>query len=77
MNWKSNVKRRLRRSRNKSPICLICGYMILCVINDEIRSLNQLLVYIVSVSSFVKLGGQTSKDVHDIRMMCLEMTLCI
>ena len=35
------------------------------------------MVFKVSVSSFVKFGGQTSKNVHDIRKVCLETTLCI
>ena len=38
------------------------------------------LVYMVfkfSVSSFMKFGGQTSKNVHDVRNDCLETTLCV
>ena len=35
------------------------------------------MMYIGSVSSFVKFGGQTSKNVHDIQNVCLETTLCV
>ena len=35
------------------------------------------MVFIDSVSSFVKFGGQTSKNVHDVRKVCLEKTLCV
>ena len=34
-------------------------------------------MYIGSVPSFVEFGGQTSKNVHDFRKMCLEMTLWV
>ena len=33
------------------------------------------MVYIGSVSSFVKFGGQTSENVHDVRKVCHETTL--
>ena len=29
------------------------------------------------MSNFMKFGGQTSKNVHDVRKVCLEMTLCV
>ena len=29
------------------------------------------------MSSFVKFGGQTSKNVHDVQKVCLDMTLCV
>ena len=29
------------------------------------------------MSCFVEFGDQTSKNVHDIRKMCLETTLCV
>ena len=35
------------------------------------------MVYIGSVSSVVKFGGQTTKNVHDVPKVCLEMTLCV
>ena len=35
------------------------------------------MVYIRSVSSFLKFGSQTSKNVHDVRKVCLETTLCV
>ena len=35
------------------------------------------MVYIGSFPSFVKFGGQTSKNVHDVRKVCLEMVLCV
>ena len=35
-----------------------------------------IIVHIGSRSSFVKFGGQTSKNVHDVRNACLKMTLC-
>ena len=35
------------------------------------------MMYIGSVSGFVKFGGQISKNVHDVRKMFLEMTLCV
>ena len=34
-------------------------------------------VYIGSVSSFVKFGGQLLKNVHNVRNVFLEMTLCV
>ena len=34
-------------------------------------------MFIGSVSSLVKFGGQTSKNVRDVRKVCLEMTLCV
>lgn len=34
-----------------------------------------IIVHIGSVSSFLKFGGQTSKNVHDVRKVCLETTL--
>ena len=34
-------------------------------------------MYIGSVLSFMKIGGQTPKNVHDVRKVCLEMSLCI
>ena len=33
------------------------------------------MVFIGSVSSFMKFGYQTSKYVHDVRKVCLETTL--
>ena len=35
------------------------------------------MVFIDSVSSFVKFGGQTSKNVHDVRKVCLKTTLSV
>ena len=35
------------------------------------------MMNIGSVAIFVKFGGQISKNVHDVRKMCLEMTLCV
>ena len=35
------------------------------------------MVFIGSLSSFMKFGGQTSKNVHDVRNVCLEMTLYV
>ena len=35
------------------------------------------MVYIGTVSSFVKVEGQTSKNVHDVRKVCLETNLCV
>ena len=35
------------------------------------------MVYIGNVSSYVKFGGQTSKNVHDVQKVCLEKTLCV
>ena len=35
------------------------------------------MMYIVSVSSFVKFGRETSKNVHDIRKFFLEMIYCL
>ena len=32
-------------------------------------------MYIDSVSSFLKFGGQTSKNVHGVRKVCLETSL--
>ena len=34
-------------------------------------------VFIVSVSCFMKVGGQTSKNDPDIRKVCLETTMCV
>ena len=51
-------------------MCLICGYMIIHVFHELIR-------FIVSVSCFVKFVGQTSKNVHDVRNVSLETTLCV
>ena len=34
-------------------------------------------MYIGSVLCFVKFRGQTSNNVHDVRMVCFEMTLCV
>ena len=34
-------------------------------------------MFIGSVSSFMKFGGQTSKNVHDVQKVCLETTLCV
>ena len=33
-------------------------------------------VYILCVN-FVKFGGQTLKNIHDVRKMCLEIRLCV
>ena len=35
------------------------------------------MVYIGSVSSFVKFGGETSKNVHDVWKVFFEMTFCV
>ena len=35
------------------------------------------MVLIVSVLSFMKFAGQTSKNIHDIRKVCLQTTLCV
>ena len=35
------------------------------------------MVFIGSVSSFTKLRGQTSNNVHDVRKVYLETTLCV
>ena len=35
------------------------------------------IVYVVSVSGFVKFWGQTSQNVYDVRKVCLETTLCV
>ena len=43
VHWKSNVKRRPRRSTTMLPMFLICGFMCLCVIHEVIRSINGLL----------------------------------
>ena len=34
-------------------------------------------MFIGSVLSFMNFGGQTSKNVHDVQKVCLEMTLCV
>ena len=34
-------------------------------------------MFLGSMFSFMKFGGQTSKNVHDIRKVYLEMTLCV
>ena len=34
-------------------------------------------MYIDSVSSFVKFGGQTSTNVHEFQKVCLEITMCV
>ena len=34
-------------------------------------------MYIGCVSSFLKFGGQTFKNVHDVRKVFLEITLCV
>ena len=36
-----------------------------------------MMVYIGSVSSFVKFEGRTAKNVHDIRKVLHETTLCV
>ena len=35
------------------------------------------MVFIRSVSSFVKFGGKMSKNVHDVRKVRLETTFCV
>ena len=35
------------------------------------------MVFIGSMSSFMKFGGQTCKNVHDVWKNCLETTLCV
>ena len=34
-------------------------------------------MFLCSVSCFVNFGAQTSKKVHDVLKVCLEMTLCV
>ena len=34
-------------------------------------------MYIGSFQYFMKFEGQTSKNVHDVRNVCLETTLCV
>ena len=34
-------------------------------------------MFIGILSSNMKFGGQTSKNVHDVRRVCLETTLCV
>ena len=36
-----------------------------------------IIVFIGSLSSFMKLRGQTSKNVHDVWKVCLKTTLCV
>ena len=36
-----------------------------------------IIAYIGSVSCFVDFGGQTFKNVHDVRKVFFEVTLCI
>ena len=35
------------------------------------------MMYIGCVSSFLKFGGQTFKNVHDVLKVCFEMTSCV
>ena len=34
-------------------------------------------MFLFCVLSFMKFEGQTSKNVHDVRKVCREMTLCV
>ena len=36
-----------------------------------------IIVFIRSVSGFVTFGGQTSKNINDVRKVCLETTLYV
>ena len=48
------------------------------VFHELMMSLYEfLLVFIGSVSNFVKFGGQTSKKVHDVQKVCIELNLCV
>ena len=49
----------------------------MCVswVNEEI--IWFIIVFIGSVSSLVKFGGQTPKNIHDVQKVSLEMTLCV
>ena len=56
---------------------LCASYVVLCPLILLMRFKVYKLViiaYIVCVWSFVEFGGQTSKNVHDVRMMFLDMT---
>ena len=34
-------------------------------------------MFVVSLSVLMMFGGQTSKNIHDVRKVCLETTLCV
>lgn len=56
------------------PHVVLCSYMCVFSVNEVL--IWVIIVFVRSVSCFMKFEGQTSKNVHDVRKVCLKTTLC-